>query len=149
MEPLNLPPYNIKVTTTNGQKMIFDILRRRYISLTPEEWVRQHFIHYLIEHQGYPEIYLQNEVEVRCGSKRLRCDSILYSQDGSPKMILEYKAPTIPITEKVFNQIYSYNILLHVDYLVISNGKRHFCCKIDYSNNSYTFLPEIPHYSEL
>lgn len=149
MESLNLPPYDIKVRETNGRLQILDVLRHRYVALTPEEWVRQHFTHYLLEHLSYPAGLLANETEITIGQKRLRCDSVLYGTDTKPRMIIEYKAPSIKITQKVFDQIAAYNLLLHVDYLVVSNGIQHFCCKMDYSSNTYHFLQEIPSYSEL
>ena len=149
MDILNLPPYDIKVKKTNGTTSILDILRRRFITLTPEEWVRQHFIHYLINYKGYPSALLANEVELTIGQKKLRCDSVLYTRQLQPRMIIEYKAPSVQITQKVFNQIFAYNTLLHADYLVVSNGMSHYCCKIDYENKSYAFLKDIPKFSEL
>lgn len=149
MQRLNLPPYSIRIDRNGDAIKIFDVLRERYVSLTPEEWVRQHFTHYLIEHLGYPKALLANETELTVGDKHLRCDSVLYSTDIQPRMIIEYKAPTITIKQKVFDQISAYNLLLHADYLIVSNGMQHFCCKMDYENQSYHFLNEIPHYSEL
>lgn len=149
MESLNLPPYNIKVRDVNGHIQILDVLRHRYVALTPEEWVRQHFTNYLLEHLSYPAGLLANETEITIGQKRLRCDSVLYGTDMNPRMIIEYKAPSVKITQKVFDQIAAYNLLLHVDYLVVSNGMQHFCCKMDYDSNTYHFLQEIPSYSEL
>ncbi len=92
---------------------------------------------------------LGNEIELKIGPKRLRCDSILYNNEAKPIMIIEYKAPTIKIKQQVFDQITVYNLLLHVDYLVVSNGLQHFCCKMDYANQNYSFLQEIPNYKEL
>ena len=132
-----------------GRHEVFDFLRRRYVALTPEEWVRQHFVHYLVEHKGYPKGLLANEMELRVGEKRLRCDTVLYNNVLQPLMIMEYKAPSVPITQRVFDQITAYNILLHVDYLVVSNGLQHYCCRMDYEGRSYTFLKEIPDYSML
>lgn len=149
MYRLNLPQYEIKITKRNGKPFILDSLRRKYVSLTPEEWVRQHFVHFLIEHKGYPPSLLTNEVEFRVGDKRLRCDSVLYNREAQPVMIIEYKAPTISLTQRVFDQISVYNMLLHVDYLVISNGLQHYCCRMDYENNTYTFLTDIPNYGDL
>ena len=129
--------------------MIFDFLRRKYVALTPEEWVRQHFVHFLIEHKGYPKGLIGNEIELQIGAKRLRCDSILYNKMAQPQMIIEYKAPTIPIQQKVFQQISTYNLLLKVDYLIVSNGIQHYCCKMDYDNQKYLFLKDIPKYEKL
>lgn len=146
---INLPPYEIKLREQNGRRQIFDFLRRRYVSLTPEEWVRQHFVHFLIEQKGYPKGLLANEVEQKIGDKKLRCDTLLYNKELRPRMIIEYKAPEIAITQRVFNQITVYNFLLHVDYLIVSNGRQHYCCRMDYEKEEYTFLQDIPHYTEL
>ena len=146
---LNLPQYEIKIGEKNGKRTIFDFLRRKYVTLTPEEWVRQHFTHYLTDHKGYPKGLMGNEVELRVGEKRLRCDTILYNKEGQPRMIVEYKAPTIQIQQKTFDQISVYNLLLHVDYLIVSNGLQHYCCKMDYNNQKYLFLQDIPDYENL
>lgn len=149
MIPLNLPPFNIKLQGTREHPRIFDILRRRYVALTPEEWVRQSFIHYLIEHLGYPATLLANEISLKVGQKQLRADSVLYDQSLHPRMIIEYKAPTIDITQKVFDQIAVYNMLLHAEYLIVSNGMQHYCCKMDYDGKKYLFLDHIPRYEEI
>lgn len=146
---LNLPQYEIKIGEKDGKRTIFDFLRRKYVSLTPEEWVRQHFTHYLTEHKGYPKGLMGNEVELHIGDKRLRCDTILYNKQGKPQMIIEYKAPNIQIQQKTFDQISVYNLLLHVDYLIVSNGLQHYCCKMDYNNQKYLFLQEIPDYENI
>lgn len=149
MYQLNLPQYEIRIGEQAGRRTIFDILRRKYVTLTPEEWVRQHFIHYLIEHKGYPKALLANEIELRSGTKKLRCDSVLYDNGLRPRMIMEYKAPAVALQQKVFDQISAYNMLLHVDYLVVSNGLRHYCCRMDYDNQKYLFLNDIPDYGNL
>ena len=146
---LNLPPYAIKITEKGDKRLIFDFLRRKYVALTPEEWVRQHFTHYLVEHKGYPQGLMGNEIELHIGEKRLRCDTILYNKEAKPHMIIEYKAPTIQLQQKTFDQISVYNLLLKVDYLVISNGLQHYCCKMDYLNQKYAFLRDIPDYENL
>jgi type I restriction enzyme R protein N-terminal domain protein len=149
MTRLNLPPFEIKLRGTKAQPQIFDILRKKYIALTPEEWVRQHFVHFLVEHKGYPAALMANEIQLKVGEKTLRADSVLYSRNLKPRMIIEYKAPHIPITQKVFDQISIYNMLLHVDYLVVSNGLQHYICKMDYNDKKYLFLEDIPDYEEL
>ncbi len=149
MFELNLPPYDVRLRGTQEKPEILDFLRRRYITLTPEEWVRQHFTHWLVEHKGYPKGMLGNEIELRLKQKKLRCDSILYNKEAKPQMIIEYKAPTIQIKQQVFDQISVYNLLLHVDYLVVSNGLQHYCCKMDYANQRYSFLQDIPDYKDL
>ena len=149
MYELNLPKYGIKIKNDKGHQSIFDVLRRKYVALTPAEWVRQHFVHFLIEHKGYPKALMANEIQLAIGNKKLRCDSVLYDRTLKPRMIIEYKAPTVSITQKVFDQITIYNMLLHVDYLVVSNGIKHYCCRMDYANQKYLFLEDIPDYQNL
>lgn len=149
MIQLNLPDYPIRLSGTQEHPSIFDILRRTYVALTPEEWVRQHFIHFLINQKNYPATLLANEIKLQVGNKTLRADSVLYDRELRPRMIVEYKAPHIPITQKVFDQISTYNMLLHVDYLVVSNGLQHYCCKMDYDNQKYLFLEDIPDYQNI
>ena len=146
---LNLPQYEINITEKDGKRLIFDFLRRKFVALTPEEWVRQHFTHYLVEHKGYPKGLLGNEIELQIGDKKLRCDTILYNKVAQPRIIIEYKAPTVALQQKTFDQISAYNLLLRVDYLIISNGLEHYCCKMDYEKREYHFLPDIPDYEKL
>ena len=150
MQQLNLPPFNIKVAEREGQTTIYDFLRHRYLRLTPEEWVRQHFTHFLVEHKGYPTALLANEVTIDVNGVARRCDSVLYkAAGGMPRMIIEYKAPHIHITQSVFQQIYSYNSVLRADYQIVSNGINHYCCHVDYDNMRVDFLKDIPNYIEL
>lgn len=144
---LNLPKYDTKIIEADGKASIFDILRRNYVALTPEEWVRQHFVHYLIEYKKYPAALMANEVGLEMNGMKRRCDTVIYDHRLNPRMIIEYKAPTVKIDRSVFAQIARYNLVLRVDYLVISNGIRHYCCKMDYENNSHIFLNEIPDYN--
>lgn len=146
---LNLPPYQARVKEVNGRKQIFDILRRKYVVLTPEEWVRQHFIHYLIEHKDYPITLLANEVPLQVGEKKVRADSVLYDNRLRPRMIFEYKASTISLTQKVFDQITVYNLLLHVDYLIVSNGLETYVCRMDYDKQTYRFVENVPNYHDI
>ena len=149
MLALNLPSFEVKIKDDGTKKTIFDIIRRKYVALTPEEWVRQHFVHYLIEGLGYPQALLAHEVEVTLNGMSRRCDTVLYDTNLKARMIVEYKAADVAISQKVFNQIMRYNMVLRVDYLVVSNGLKHYCCKMDYGNNSYEFLTEIPKYEAL
>jgi len=146
---LNLPAFDAKIAVKEGKRTIFDVLRRKYVALTPEEWVRQHFVHFLLEHKGYPATLLANEVQVQLNGTKKRCDTVLYRRDLTARMIVEYKAPEIVITQKVFDQIMRYNMVLKVDYLIVSNGLQHYCCRMDYGNNNYAFLQDIPEYGEL
>lgn len=128
---------------------IYDTLRRKYVKLTPEEWVRQHFVHMLVERKGYPGALMANEVALKVGEKLLRADTVLYDSRLRPRMIIEYKAPHVAITQAVFDQIATYNLLLRVDYLVVSNGLSHYCCRMNYEGRQYRYLQDIPLYAEL
>lgn len=149
MLELNLPPFEKKITTEGNKSSIFDIIRRRYVALTPEEWVRQHFVHFLIEHKGYPQSLMGNEVSLDLNGMSRRCDTVVFDRSLKPRVIIEYKAPTVKVTQRVFDQICRYNIVLQVDYLIVSNGLDHYCCRVDYASQSYQFLPDIPTYSEI
>ena len=149
MLALNLPSFAVKIQQRNGKNLIFDPLRKKYVVLTPEEWVRQHFTHFLTDHKGYPKGLLANEIQLDLNGTKKRCDTVLFNKDLSARMIVEYKAPHIAITQAVFDQITRYNMVLKVDYLIVSNGINHYCCKIDYQSMSYSFLPDIPSYTDL
>ncbi len=149
MEKLNLPPYQAKIKTAEGRNRIFDSLRQKFVALTPEEWVRQHFVNFLTEHKGYPKELMANEVQLSLNGMSRRCDTVLYSRQLQPRMIIEYKATNVSITQKVFDQICRYNIVMRVEYLIVSNGLQHYCCRVDYDNNTYEFLSDIPNYEEI
>jgi len=149
MLDLNLPPFDINVKKTNGKLTVFDKLRRKFIALTPEEWVRQHFINYLITEKGYSSSLIANEIQINLNNQKRRCDSVIYSRELSPLMIIEYKSPDVEITQDVFDQIVRYNIVLKVKYLIVSNGLRHYCCRMDYTTQSFEYLPDIPSYTDL
>ena len=122
MQALNLPKTDLKVITKDGKQQIFDILRRKYVALTPEEWVRQQFVNYLILHKGYPSECIGNEISITLNGTKKRCDSVVYGQNAQPAMIVEYKSPQVEITQQVFEQISRYNIKLKVKWLIVSNG---------------------------
>jgi hypothetical protein len=148
MSGINLPPAELKIRKQENKEYVFDRLRKQYVRLTPEEWVRQHFINYLIEYKHYPEGLLMNEVAISLGNVNRRCDTVLYDTYLQARMIVEYKAPSVTINQATFNQILRYNIVLKVPWLIISNGIHHYCCQID-KNGNYTYLKEIPEYQEL
>ena len=149
MFAFNLPYANTKIVVRNEKQMVFDFLRKRFVALTPEEWVRQQFTHFLVEHKGYPAMFIGNEITLSVGRLSRRCDSVVFNKSAEPVMIIEYKAPTVKITQKVFEQICSYNIALHAPYLTVSNGLQSYCCRIDKEANTYEFLKDIPAYGEL
>lgn len=150
MTSLNLPQYNIKVRTApDGSKQIFDPLRGKFIALTPEEWVRQHFVAFLINHKGYPAGLMANEVSLSLNGTSRRSDTVVYNSSAKPVVIIEYKAPSVKISQKTFDQIIRYNMVFQAPYLIVSNGINHYCCHIDLKNRTYEFLPDIPQYQSL
>lgn len=149
MYALNLPSFEAKIRNNNKCVEIFDPLRRKYLVLTPEEWVRQHFVHFLITEKNYPASRIANEAAIRLNSMIRRCDSVVYNHQLKPVMIMEYKEPGVPITQQVFDQVARYNSVLKVPYIIVSNGIRHYCYQIDYETQTHTFLTEIPMYADL
>ncbi len=149
MSSLNFPAYTFKIKTIDEKKCIYDRLRRKFVALQPEEWVRQHMIEFLIEELKYPEGLIGNEISLTYNGLQKRCDSVVYSKNRDPLMIIEYKAPTVEISQKTFDQISLYNTQLQVKYLLISNGFNHYCCKVDLESKKVSFLKEIPSYGEL
>ena len=144
MLALNLPKTELKVISKDGKQQVFDVLRRRFVVLTPEEWVRQQFVHFLIRHKGYPAECIGNEVSITLGATKKRCDTVIYGSHAEPLMVIEYKSPSVEITQKVFEQICRYNIKMKVEWLVVSNGLQHYCTRIDYENGTYQFVEDIP-----
>ena len=126
---------------------VFDPLRKKYVALTPEEYVRQHFTAWMTESLGYPASLMNNEVSLRLNDTLRRCDTVVFRSNGTPSVIVEYKAPTVAVTQSVFDQIVRYNMVLHSHFLIVSNGLRHFCCELDYEKDSYRFLPHIPQWT--
>ncbi|WP_308599859.1 type I restriction enzyme HsdR N-terminal domain-containing protein [uncultured Dysgonomonas sp.] len=149
MLELNLPSFDINVKKIGGKISILDPLRRKFVALTPEEWVRQHFVNFLLREKGYPAALIANEIQIDLNKMKKRCDSVVYNRDLSPLMIIEYKAPDVDITQQVFDQIVRYNIVLKVKYLIVSNGLNHYCCIMDYDKQSFNYLSEIPNYIDL
>ena len=149
MIELNLPKCRLRLEQREGKPYVYDNLRRKFVRLTPEEWVRQHFVRYLIDDLGYPQPLMQNEVALRLGETVKRCDTLLYDKALRPQMILEYKAPHVTLTETVLQQIVRYNYVLRVPYLALSNGLEHLLCRIDYEKMTYAFLSEFPPYDRL
>lgn len=149
MLKLNLPTFDHKINRTRDGLQIYDRLRRKFVALTPEEWVRQHFVEFIITHKGFPQSLIANEIGITLNNTRRRCDTVVYDNTASPLVIIEYKAPSVEITQATFDQIVRYNMVLQAKYLIVSNGLNHYCCSIDYTNQTYQFLKEIPSYSEL
>lgn len=149
MFDLNLPRYDFNIRSNEGKKQIFDALRKRFVALTPEEWVRQHFTRFLLEEKGFPGGRMIQEACVLVNGLKKRCDTLVYDSNAKPLVLIEYKAPDVAITQQVFDQIAAYNFALNVEYLIVSNGISHYCCKIVYDTHSMIYLDDIPSYLEL
>jgi len=149
MYALNLPTYKFKIKSKENKQVIFDIIRKKYVVLTPEEWVRQHFIHYLIEEKKYPVSLIAVEKKLILNNLTKRTDILVFNSLGLPDIIIECKAPTIVINQNTFDQIARYNLKLNANYLVVTNGLQHYFCSIDKKNKSYNFLENIPNYKFL
>jgi len=149
MQALNLPPSNFQFGERDGKTTIWDRTRKKYIILTPEEWVRQHFIEFLILEKHF----LRNLIKIETGLKVLktfkRTDVLCYSNSGKPILLVECKAPEVKINQQTFDQIARYNIPLQVPYLIVTNGMNHYCCSIDFKNKSYSFHQTIPSYHQI
>lgn len=149
MQRLNLPEYQFNIKKKENTCLIFDTLRRRWVTLTPEEWVRQNFVRFLTTERQFPAALMNNEISLTQNGIKRRCDTLVADRTGAPLAIIEYKAPTVEISQKTFDQIVRYNMVLMAKFLIVSNGMKHYCCRIDYENNSYSFISDIPNYSQL
>jgi len=149
MWQLNLPAYNFRIIKKNEKPFIFDDLRKKFVALTPEEWVRQHFIRFLINVKHYPASLIAIEKQLVINSLKKRCDAVVYSRNAEPLMIIEFKATTVSIAQQTFDQAAVYNSKLKVDYFIISNGLKHYCCRLDKNVLQYNFLDDIPDFDSL
>lgn len=147
---LNLPPIVTDMVITDaGVMSIRDPLRRRYVALTPEEWVRQHFTGWLTGHKGYPERFVVNELGLKVNGRRRRADTVVFDRHLRPLMVIEYKRASVPVTQKVFDQIVRYNMTFNAPYVAVSNGMVHYCCHIDFVRRSYAFMSDFPDYPSI
>lgn len=144
MKALNLPAYTFKFKTVNQKTQIFDDIRKKYVQLTPEEWVRQNFISFLRNEKKYPASLISVEAGLMYNRQRKRTDIVIYSTDGIPYLIVECKAPEVEIKNETFEQVSRYNMTLNAKFIVVTNGLVHFCLKIDFKENKYIFLDNIP-----
>lgn len=150
MERLNFPTYNFTITKDKeGRLFIFDTLRKRKLLLTPEEWVRQHVLRYLTEEKQYPPGLISAESGLKVNRLNRRYDALVYNRNGEPVLLIECKAPGVRIDQKVFDQIVAYNQSVHAPYLYVTNGLKHFCCRLDARGKKYLFLEEIPAFNHL
>jgi len=149
MKPLNLPTYSFKIKSENDLEYVYDQFRRKYVRLTPEEWVRQNFASYLVNEKAFPASRMMLEKSLKINKLSKRCDIIVCNDSGAPALIIECKAPEIKIGQKTFEQVSVYNIAFKVEYLIITNGMQHFCCSVDFETRNVTFLSEIPEYEKI
>lgn len=149
MQKLNLPEYNFRLEKENDKYRIFDRTRKKWVALTPEEWVRQNFIMFMIHEKQYPESLIAVEAALKVAKRSKRTDIVVYDNLLNPRMIVECKAPSVKINSDVFDQIVRYNMTLQVNHLVVTNGLDHYYCKLNYQDNSYHFLKELPAFSDL
>ncbi len=146
---LNLPTYSFRIQLQDGKKLIFDEIRKKSVVLTPEEWVRQNFIKYLIAEKKFPASLMAIETGLKLNQNQFRADLLVYDRLGKPLLIVEFKAPSVKVTQNTFDQITRYNMTFRVPYLIVSNGLNHYCCQVDLNAHSYAFLKEIPEFGQL
>ena len=149
MHKLNLPEYPIKRRSMGEKEEVFDVVRKKYVALTPEEWVRQHFINFLIREKHTPASLISVERKLIFNGMPGRTDLVVYNRQAEPKMVIECKSAEVKISQDVFDQIARYNMTLKVNYLIVTNGIEHFCCRMDYNRQKYQFVDNIPDYEEL
>lgn len=143
MLTLTLPAFDYKIRKQNGTVMIFDVIRKKYVTLTPEEWVRQHLIHYLVREKGYPQSLIAVEKEINLYGLKRRFDVVCYNRQSEPYLIVECKAPAIALSQQVFDQVFRYNLVMAAPYVAITNGIKHFCGSLS-ADKTFSFLSDFP-----
>ena len=148
MQQLNFPSYSFRFKNSENKVSIFDAIRKKFIILTPEEWVRQHVVQYLLQDKNYPKSYINIEKLIKVNELNKRYDIVVYQPNGELFLLIECKAPGVKISQQTFDQIARYNLVLNAKYLMVSNGLNHYFCKIDFENEKYVFLEELPNFGE-
>lgn len=146
MLPLSFPTYDFRFRNDNGRTTVFDEIRRKFVVMTPEEWVRLHVVRFLMTDRGFPKSLINVEKMLRVNGLTRRYDVVVFNPDGSIRVLVECKAPEVAITQSVFDQIARYNLTMDAEFLMVTNGLSHYYCKLDYENSRYEFLPELPTY---
>ena len=149
MKKLNFPTYSFRFKNSENKVAIFDEIRKKFILLTPEEWVRQHTLHYLVQDNKYPKSYINVEKLIKINTLNKRYDIVVFQPNGSIFLLIECKAPEVAITQKTFDQIARYNLELKAKYLMVTKGQNHYFCQMDFENKKYIFLSELPQYENL
>ncbi|MFI8604303.1 type I restriction enzyme HsdR N-terminal domain-containing protein [Cellulophaga baltica] len=147
MQVLNFPAYDFRFKNSENKVYIFDVVRKKFVVLQPEEWVRQHIVHYIITEKKYPLSLVNVEKQLKVNGMVKRYDVVIFNSDGTIKVLVECKAPEINITQTVFDQIARYNMQLQAEYLMVTNGLSHFYCEMDFQKEKYAFLRDIPEFS--
>lgn len=147
MQQLNFDQYTFRFKSSENKTLIFDEIRKKFVVLTPEEWVRQHVVHFLMVEKKYPKSLINVEKILKINNMTRRYDVVVFNSDGSIFILVECKAPQIKISQQTFDQIARYNMTMQSEYLMITNGEQHYYCQMDYQNEEYIFLPELPNYS--
>ena len=147
MQKLNFPRYTFRFKNSENKPYIFDGIRKKFVVLQPEEWVRQHCVQYLINEKKYPKSLINVEKELKINNLKKRYDIVVFNTDGSIHLIVECKAPNITINQSTFDQVARYNLELNATYLMVTNGLNHYYCSIDFDEERYQFLKDIPPYS--
>ena len=147
MQRLNFPGYQFRIKSSENSLHIFDLIRKKFVLLQPEEWVRQHVLHFLIFTKNYPKSLINVEKQLTVNNLKKRYDIVVFKSDGSIDILVECKAPEVKIDQSTFDQIAQYNLKLRSNYLMVTNGLDHYYCKMDFNREKYTFLKEIPDFS--
>lgn len=147
MQKLNFPNYSFRFKNSENKVSIFDEIRKKFILLTPEEWVRQHVVQFLLQDKKYPKSYINVEKLIKINDLSKRYDVVVFQPNGEIFLLIECKAPEVPISQQTFDQIARYNLVLKAKYLMVTNGLNHYFCQMDFENEKYVFLKELPEYS--
>ena len=147
MQNLNFPNYSFRFKNSENKVSIFDEIRKKFILLTPEEWVRQHVVQFLLQDKKYPKSYINVEKLIKINDLSKRYDVVVFQPNGEIFLLIECKAPEVPISQQTFDQIARYNLVLKAKYLMVTNGLNHYFCQMDFENEKYVFLKELPEYS--
>ena len=145
---MNFPTYSFRFKNNENKVSIFDSIRKKFVILQPEEWVRQHCVQFLIQEKGYPSSLINIEKELTINKLKKRYDIVVFNSDGSIHIIVECKAPKININQNTFDQIARYNLELNANFLMVTNGLNHYYCQMDFKNERYQFLKDIPEYTK-
>ncbi|MFC4633107.1 type I restriction enzyme HsdR N-terminal domain-containing protein [Dokdonia ponticola] len=147
MQELEFPAYEFRLKNSENKPYIFDPIRKKFIHLTPEEWVRQHVLQFLIQTKGYPSSLINVEKEIKIYDTKKRYDIVVFNSDGTIFLVVECKRPSVAITQATFDQIARYNLLLKAELLMVTNGLQHYYCAMDFEEERYHFLKELPNYN--